>query len=240
LNFFSLFKRQILYKLKKKINIDKEKIHRKNLDQLFQYYKCDKSNKGHGFSKIYSKFLKNLKKKKLNILEIGSYAGASAAAFNKYLPRSRIYCFDINISNFKYYSKNINVYGVNINNLKKVEKTIIEIKKINKFKMFDIIIDDGSHYLSDIIFTLKNLFKNLKPKGLYVIEDFKHPNYYSYNKDVNHILIDKMLKNISKKKIFNSKILDRDNQLYLHKSIKSINTYKGKLKDSDICFIKKK
>ena len=50
-------------------------------------------------------------------------------------------------------------------------------------KIFDIIIDDGSHKnLSDILFSIKYLFKILNKKGVYIIEDFKFPNYYKYNR----------------------------------------------------------
>ena len=54
---------------------------------------------GHGFSKFYEEKLEKYKSEKIKILEIGSYAGASAAAFVKYLPNANIYCFDVNISN---------------------------------------------------------------------------------------------------------------------------------------------
>ena len=93
LNFFSLFKRNFLYKIKKKINIDLEKINKKSLDELFSHYDTDKANfisskkeKGHGFSKFYEIHLNSFKEKKIKILEIGSYSGAAAAAFVKYFP----------------------------------------------------------------------------------------------------------------------------------------------------------
>ena len=85
---------------------------------IFLNYK----KQGHGFSKFYEKKLINFKNKKINILEIGSYAGASAAAFVKYFPNSNIFCFDVNISNFKYRSKKIHVFGFDINNEKKLKK----------------------------------------------------------------------------------------------------------------------
>ena len=239
MNFFSLFKRNFLYKFKKKINIDEDNIEKKNLDQLFEYYKSDKSNKKHGFSELYTQNLIELRNKKTNILEVGSYAGSSAAAFVKYFPKSSIYCFDINISKFIYSSKNIHVFGLDINNIKKVENVIKEIKRKGNFENFDLIIDDGSHYLSDILFTLKFLFKHLSSKGHYVIEDFMHPNYYEYNKDIDHIFIDRVLKNLQQKKIFQSQILDKEDQIYLHKNINTIEISKGNLKDSDICFINK-
>ena len=246
MNFLSLFKRKLIYQFKKKIPIDKDHFPNYTLDELFHHYGSDKANifkgknsKGHGFSNFYSLNLKELKDKQINILEIGSFAGSSAAAFSKYFSNSKIFCFDINISNFKYESKKIFVYGLNINNRQKADKTLKNIFKNYNFDKFDLIIDDGSHLLSDITKSLNYFFKHLKNLGTYVIEDFKHPNYYKYNKDVNEILVDEILNNLSKKQYFNSSFLNKDDQNYLMKSIKNINIFKGNLKDSDICFIKK-
>ena len=247
MNFFSLFKRNIIYKFKKKILIDIDKVENKSLDKLFQFYGSDKGNffeagntRGHGYSDFYVSQLNNLKDNKINILEIGSYAGGSAAAFAKYFSKANIFCLDINISNFKYKSEKIHVYGLDIKNLSKVKKTLSKIFKENHFNNFDIIIDDGSHNLKDILLSLNFFFKYLKNNGTFIIEDFKHPNYYQYNRNINHIFVDEFLKNIENKKIINSSIVNEKNQRYLMESIKNINTYKGNLSDSDICFIKKK
>tara|TARA_X000001036_G_scaffold263418_1_gene244846 strand:- start:1084 stop:1827 length:744 start_codon:yes stop_codon:yes gene_type:complete len=247
LNFFSLFKRKILYKIKKKINIDRDEVSKKTLDQLFYYYGSDKADifrhtqeKGHGYSNFYSQNLESFKKKELKILEIGSYSGASAAAFKKYLPNSSIYCFDINISKFDYASKNIHVYGLDINNENELKKILRKITKENELNYFDLIIDDGSHYLKDILFSLKTLFRYLKNEGIYIIEDFKYPNYYDYNRDVDDILVDEMLACLKEKKFFKSNIIKKTDQIYLFDNINKINCYKGNLKDSDICFLKKR
>ena len=132
------------------------------------------------------------------------------------------------------------MYGVDINNEKKVKQILNNIFEIHQFSFFDLIIDDGSHNLKDIIYSLNYFFKYLKNNGIFVIEDFKHPNYYEYNRNINHIFVDEFLKNIENKKIINSSIVNEKNQRYLMESIKNINTYKGNLSDSDICFIKKK
>ena len=83
MNFFSIFKRNLIYKFKNKISIDSKKVEYKSLDELFHYYGSDKANifriknsKGHGFSKFYENYLLGLRNKKLKILEVGSYAGA--------------------------------------------------------------------------------------------------------------------------------------------------------------------
>ena len=246
MNFFSLFKRNILYKIKRKINIDLDNINRDTLDELFHYYGSDKANiikktkdQGHGFSKFYTEHLKHLKKKEVKILEIGSYSGASAAAFAKYFENSSVYCFDINISKFVFSAKKIHVYGLDINNENELKKILEKIKLESNSNFFDIIIDDGSHYLSDILFSLKTLFKYVKKGGFYIIEDFKHPNYYDYNRNIEHILVDQVLANLQEKKIFNSDIIKNDDQVYLHNNINKIKIYKGNLKNSDICFLQK-
>ena len=68
MNFLSLFKRSLIYKLKKKDNIDLDGIENSSLDKLFSHYGTDKSeyskdkkNKNHGFSKYYEKNLSFLK-----------------------------------------------------------------------------------------------------------------------------------------------------------------------------------
>ena len=156
------------------------------------------------------------------------------------MPESNVFCFDINISNFKYKSKKIHVFGIDINNQEKTFQTINKIFDRYKIKEFDIIIDDGSHKLSDILISIKIFFKFLKSNGLYVIEDFKHPNYYPYNKDINHIYIDELLKNLKMKQISYSNILSEKVQMDLMSNIDQIEIFKGNLNDSDISFISKR
>jgi predicted O-methyltransferase YrrM len=247
LNFFSLFKRHLIYKLKNKKNLDHDSFSKKTLDELFEYYGSDKANffkkgnrEGHGYSKFYTSKLNHLKNHQINILEIGSYAGASAAAFVKYFPNANVFCFDVNISNFEFKSQKIHVFGIDINNKNKVKKTIIQIFKKLQIPSFDLIIDDGSHNLGDILTSLNLFFKFLKEDGAFIIEDFKHPNYYEYNRNINHILVNEFLNNILDRKLSTSSIFSDKEQYYLMNTIKKIDFCKGNLKDSDICFIRKK
>ena len=91
-----------------------------------------------------------------------------------------------------------------------------------------------------MIISFKYLFTYLKKKSFYIIEDFKFPNYFKYNKDIKQIILDKMFTQLKNKKFFISKIIDKKDQRSLLKSIKKIKSYKGNLYYSDICFIKKK
>ena len=68
-------------------------------------------------------------------------------------------------------SKNIKVYGLDINNKEKLKIALNKTNLNKKVENFDLIIDDGSHYLSDILFSLKTFFKHLKKGGIYIIEE---------------------------------------------------------------------
>ena len=242
MNLRNLYNGKIYYYLKPKINIDNEKSHiNNNLENLFKQYGTDKANStanriSHGYTKFYLKHLNKFKKKKINILEIGSYSGASAAAFSKFFIKAKIFCLDINISNFKYQSKKIKVFALDACNKQEVD-FFLKNNNINVNKnFFDIIIDDGSHKLIDILKGIKLFFSLLRSDGFYIIEDYKFDN--AHNK--NEISIDKLKKKIIHKKKFKSEILNCRLQLKLFNDIKKIYTYKGNLEGSRIIFINKK
>ena len=246
MNFLSLYKRQLIFFLKKKINIDSD-ISSKNLslEKLFIKYGSDKGKfwdkkiNGHGYTKFYLKHLKKLKYKKLKILEIGSFAGGSAAAFSKFFPNSKITCLDVNISIFKYESKKINIFGLDASKKKSVE---LFFKKMNisfNREYFDLIIDDGSHKQDDILLTLNLFFKSLKSNGFYIIEDYRLLNFFKHLRVPMEPSIDKLIEYIRKKKNFNSSILNLEFQKELFKKVKLIKAYKGLKKYSNIVFLKK-
>ena len=239
-------KRSLIFKLKKKINVDVDGIEYSSLDKLFSYYGTDKSeyskdkkDKTHGFSKYYEKHLSFLKKKKIRILEIGSFSGASAAAFSKYFSNCEIYCLDINISNFRYYSKKINVFGLNSSNTKMVSKFLKKINLKETFKYFDIIIDDGSHKNSDQLNTLNHFYQYLVDGGFYVIEDYKFSEYFKHLNDVDDIKIDELADYVLKKKRFSSSLVSSRVIDLLLNTNKNVYKYKGNTDISDIVFFEK-
>ena len=242
MNFFSLFKRKVIFLLKKKVNIDKHYFKRStSLEHLFSYYGTDKAEKykngkGHGFSKYYIKHIKKFKDKKIKFLEIGCGEGISAAAFTKFLKKSTAYCLDVNLTNVKIKSKRINYFGLHSSNTRLM---LNFLKKNNqKRNSFNFIIDDGSHDLSDQLFSLNFFFKYLKKNSLYIIEDYKFPDYFKRNYDVKELKISEMITKIRLKKYFKSKIIEKDTIKELFSS--KIYQYKGNKNHSDICFIKKK
>ena len=115
------------------------------------------------------------------------------------------------------------------------------MKVIGKEKgiIFDVIIDDGSHKLDDILKFLKIFFKHLKNNGFYIIEEFKFPNYYRHLNIPGEPKIEKLLSSISRKKYLKSNILTKNFQKELFQAVDYFKMYKGNNRDSDIVFIKK-
>ena len=248
MNLFRQFKRYLIYKIKKKIDIDSLLFNSNNLnfEEVFKYFECNKAKEfpkykkeGHGYSKFYEQYLSLLKNKKLNILEIGSFAGASAASFSKYFPLSTVYCLDINLTNFKFTSKNIKVFGLDISKKSMIKSFYKKIKISNVDEYFDIIIDDGSHKLSDILISLNTFFKNLKPGGFYIVEEYKYPNFFSHLNDCHEKKIEEILNLIKNKKKFKSNILSDQMIDYLLNFTDDIFLHEGLIDHSDIAFIKK-
>jgi len=242
---FRKYKRLLIYKIKKKINIDLDQnTENETLDYLFNFYGSDKaehwnSGKGHGYSKFYNQELKDKKNETINILEIGSYSGASAAAFSKFFAMSKIFCLDFNITNFKYKSQKIDVHGIDVTKRNEILSFFKTIDLNNDKQYFDIIIDDGSHKLHDMLFAFNIFFKNLKSNGIYVIEDFGYPKYFEHLNDKNEVKVEKFLDNLENRIFFNSVIFNKDDQIFLMDNVKNIKTFKGNSKGADIAFIKK-
>ena len=243
------FFKNIKFSFKKKICLDNANFNDYTLDQLFNYFGTDKGTHvknpyskesdeilGHGFAKFYEKKLNQLKKKKFNMLEIGTWEGASTASFSIYFPKSFIYGIDRNYR-FKYQSKNIKFLNCNI----KKNSDLKEFERKFKNTKFDVIIDDGSHLLNDMIFSLKFFFRYLDKKGIYVIEDFNAPVYFKELNDGKNkeLLIQDFLKKIKKKQKFKSNILNDTDQDFLFKNISKVEYFKGKTNISDIAFLSK-
>jgi len=118
---------------------------------------------GHCYGLAYDNIFKHFDKNaELDLIEIGTEFGGSLIAWKEFFP-------------------NANVTGIDIED--KVEKkrenikyVISDVKNFKPEKEYDIVIDDGSHRLSDVVYTVKN-FK-LKPEGVMIIEDCQAPEHW--------------------------------------------------------------
>ena len=134
-----------------------------DLRELGKQYKSTKD--WTGFLEIYSNYFKDYKDKEINILEIGIDKGESLKIWRKYFTRAKICGIDIIDIKFQ-------IEGVDLIKADQTdEKTLKEI--CDKYKGFDIIIDDGGHHSKQIVTSLNFLFDYLKDNGLYIVEDLQ-------------------------------------------------------------------
>ena len=139
-----------------------------SLEYIFSKYNTDKNIFFHNYTRQYEELLKPYRNKEINLLEIGVYKGGSLKGFNEYFKNSKyIVGLDINESV---------VLGDKIKGNIKVEigdvnDNIVIYNLFNKYKNFDIILDDGSHLNKDVIESFEKLFPLLNDGGIYIVED---------------------------------------------------------------------
>ena len=133
----------------------------------------------HTYTPIYDKLLNEFRYKYEVVLEIGighkklmkpltttSYKlGASLRMWKEYFSNAEIFGADI-IKSILFKEERITTFYLDQSNIKSHENLIININK-----NIDLIIDDGSHQEEHIINSFSNLWKIIKPNGMYIIED---------------------------------------------------------------------
>lgn len=145
------------------------------LDEIASQYNTDKGSHLHNYTEKYEKYFFELRNEKLKILEIGIQNGYSLKTWKEYFPNAEI--FGIDIVDCSHMDEE------RIKTLQGSQTDVNFLKNVNaRFGPFDIIIDDGSHYSSDMTISFDALFPLLKPNGLYVVEDL-HCLYWPQFKD---------------------------------------------------------
>lgn len=134
-----------------------------NIADLFLKYDTDKET-AHKYGKIYDSIFFNFDKQApLNILEVGTQRGGSLLAWKEFFPNANVYGVDVVDVVSKEYRLDI------------VNRIISDIKDWKNDIRWDIVIDDGSHYIPDIAFVISQYFVKLNIGGVVVVEDCRHP-----------------------------------------------------------------
>jgi len=120
---------------------------------------------GHGYSQYYEKIKKDKIK---NLIEIGSYKGASGLVFSAYFQNAKIFCLDISFKLNKLKYKNSKKILLDQSNIDSLKKFVRENKLTKKI---DLISDDGAHLDKHIMNSFETLFPNISKGGYYFIED---------------------------------------------------------------------
>lgn len=139
------------------------------IKEAFRRFKCDKLS-----SHNYHLFYKNIINDDIeSILEIGIKEGHSLAAWKSILPKTKLYGIDITDEQFNYtlIPNDVQTFLCDSTSSKSLEKIGVN--------NFDIIIDDGDHFVESQIMTFENFHKAFKKH--YVIEDV-------YGENLNYLI----------------------------------------------------
>jgi lipopolysaccharide biosynthesis glycosyltransferase len=136
------------------------------LDDLAIKHKADKSSLYHNFAVKYDSILSPFQKSFTNVLEIGVDRGQSIKMWADYFPNATIHGVDINGigKECAVYSPQIQIHMID-------QGESSQLKRLNEFGPFDIIIDDGNHFWKEQVISFQTLFSYVKPGGFYIIED---------------------------------------------------------------------
>lgn len=134
-----------------------------NISEILEKYETDKISH-HQYGKAYDElFARFDREAKLNILEVGTQKGGTLLAWKEYFPNANVMGVDIVDVVPEKYRKDT------------VTRIISDIKKVDFDDGFDIIIDDGSHYLGDMVYVIATQFVPLKRNGVIILEDIRFP-----------------------------------------------------------------
>jgi hypothetical protein len=151
----------------------------KNLDKIAIKCGTDKSSEIHNYCEKYERYLPFERSESISILEIGVLGGSSLKMWSEYYSNASILGIDINSACQQYASPNIAIEigsQTDADFLSRVAK---------KYGPFDLIIDDGSHMQSHVLFSFNCLFKSLKSQGIYVVEDASCSYWKKYEGGMN-------------------------------------------------------
>lgn len=151
-----------------------DSLHKRDLIELSEIFNTDKQPSLHNFIDLYNRYLTQLQDSVHRILEIGIFNGASHKMWKCYFDSAEVYGIDIREKPWVE-KLGIHTYLANQANREDLQ-TFVDSSGGN----FDVIIDDGGHYMDHQQVSLGFLFEHLSEGGLYIIEDVHTslPAYY--------------------------------------------------------------
>lgn len=136
------------------------------LDDLAIKHHADKCSRYHNFAEKYDRAFAGMRESTVSLLEIGVAQGQSLRMWVDYFPNAMIHGADISpaCSSCESYSSRIKFHLLDQSNA-------AQLKNVEQYSPFDIIIDDGNHWWKEQILTFEIIFQYLRSGGIYVVED---------------------------------------------------------------------
>jgi SAM-dependent methyltransferase len=144
-----------------------------SLTSLFYANRGNISDKWEQYLAIYDAELRPWQQRGVSLLEIGVQNGGSMQVWAKYFgPDSNLIGLDIDERILQLdHPENVELLVVDATDSAQLSAALGD-------RTFDIILDDGSHFSSDISNSFRHLFSRLAPGGKYIIEDL-HCSYWA-------------------------------------------------------------
>lgn len=132
-------------------------------------------HKWHHYIPIYDRYFGAYRNKKIRFLEIGVSKGGSLRMWRQYFgPEAIIFGVDVDPACSVY---NGTFAEVRIGSQSDAEFLMSVVREMGGV---DVVLDDGSHHMSDIHFSIRTLFPLLNQNGLYLIEDLHTAYWHRY------------------------------------------------------------
>jgi len=158
--------------------------HRNDLTRLAILYGTDKWGT-HWYTPHYDRYLRPMKSRRLNVLEIGvggyespEVGGRSLRMWKAYFRKSQIVGIDL------YDKTHLSEHRIDVRQCDQTDKESLT-RLCEEYGGFDIIIDDGSHINEHVVQSFEVLFPLLREGGIYVAEDIQTSYWPSYGGGIN-------------------------------------------------------
>jgi len=151
----------------------------KTLDEIANLYGTDKGSNVHDYCRKYEKYLPFKREENLKIFEIGVARGDSLRMWKDYYYNSNIFSIDVLPECKQYEEERITI------EIGSQTDSIFLDRLCYKYAPFDMIIDDGSHINSDVIYSFKHLFEYVRSGGVYIVEDASTSYWPDYGGGIN-------------------------------------------------------
>lgn len=216
-----------------------DSLHKRPLIELSETFGTDKRPSMHNFIDLYDRYLTPLQDSVHRVFEIGIFNGASHKMWKCFFDSAEVYGIDIKPKPWVE-KLGIHTYIANQANREDLQR-FVDSSGGN----FDVIIDDGGHFMNHQQVSLGFLFEHLKPGGIFIIEDVHTsiPEFYEgYGVDSteSNTTLKVILDYLTTEKIESVFMLEEEER-YLEQNIEYIELHKRKNSmHSTACVIRKK
>jgi len=138
----------------------------RSLQKIFDRHEGRLIHKWEHYFPVYKQHLSAFRRRPVRVLEIGIYHGGSLQMWRRYFgKKAAILGVDIDPSCAQYAEPGIDI-EIGDQGDPKFWANIIE-----KYKYFDVVVDDGSHIAQHQIASFESLWPHLRNGGIYIVED---------------------------------------------------------------------